>query len=202
MLTIANRHQLLIGSILLLLLAATRGQHFPALDALPGASWAVFFLAGVYLRPAWVLPLLLAAAWGLDFLPHLLGGASLADIVGGGRAFCLTPAYLFLWPAYAALWLAGRWYARRHRFHWRTLLPLAGALLAGASLCELFSSGGFYFFSGRFAEPTLAGFGARLLEYFPRYLQSLAFYTGLAALVHLAAGLARRAARSRPAAAL
>jgi len=191
MLTLSNRNQILIGAVLALLLIATRGQHFATLHSLPGASWAVFFLVGVYLRPVWILPAMLVFVWGLDFTPHLLSGASLAEIVSGGQAFCLTPAYFFLLPAYGALWFAGCWYARQYRFEWRTLLPLGAAALVGAAGCELFSSGGFYFFSGRFAEPTFAELAGRLVTYFPRYLQSLAFYVGLAAVVHALFGLAR-----------
>lgn len=193
MLTLSNRNQILIGAVLALLLIATRGQHFATLHSLPGASWAVFFLAGVYLRPMWILPALLAFVWGLDFAPYLLSGASLAEIVNGGQAFCLTPAYVFLLPAYAALWFAGRWYARQYRFEWRTLLPLGAATFGGAAVCELFSSGGFYFFSGRFAEPTVAEFAGRLMTYFPGELQSLVFYVGIAAVVHALFGLARGA---------
>lgn len=188
MLTLSSRNQLVIGAVLLLLLVATRGHHFAPLNGLPGASWAVFFLAGVYLRPVWVLPGLLALTWLLDFMAYAWGGTS---------GFCLTPAYLFLLPAYGALWFAGRWYAGRHRFAWPTMLPLAVAALAGAAVCELFSSGGFYFFSGRFAEPTLAEFGARLVKYFPSYLQSLSFYVGIAAVVHALFGLAHNAIRTR-----
>ncbi len=193
--TLSTRNQALIGAVLVLFLAATRGQHFATAWHLPDASWAVFFLAGVYLRPAWVLPALLALVWGLDFLPYLRDGASLAEVIGGGRAFCLTPAYFFLLPAYGALWLAGRWYARRHRFQWRTLLPLLGAVFVGALVSELFSSGGFYFFSGRFDEPTLAEFGARLERYFPASLGSMAFYVGIAAAIHALLGLAAGAHR-------
>jgi hypothetical protein len=194
MLTLSTRNQIFVGLVLAAALALTRGQHFATLHSLPGASWAVFLLAGVYLRPAWVLPALLAFVWGVDFFPHLLGGASLPEIVGGGKAFCLTPAYFFLLPAYGALWLAGRWYAVRHQFAWATLAPLAAAVLAGAAVCELFSSGGFYFFSGRFNEPTLAEFGTRLAKYFPSYLGSLTFYVGIAAAVHVLLVLARNSA--------
>lgn len=193
MLTLSNRNQILIGAVLALLLIATRGQHFATLHSLPGASWAVFFLAGVYLRPVWVLPVMFAFVWGLDFTPYLLSGASLTEIVSDGKVFCLTPAYFFLLPAYSALWFAGRGYARRYRFEWRTLLPLGAAALVGAAVCELFSSGGFYFVSGRFAEPTFTEFAGRLMMYFPGYLQSLAFYVGIAAVVHTLFGLARGA---------
>lgn len=182
MLTLSTRHQAAIGLGLAALLIATRGQHFATLHSLPGASWAVFFLAGIYLRPLWALPALLALTWFLDFAAFTWGGAS---------GFCLTSAYVFLLPAYAALWLAGRWYAARHRFAWATLMPLAASVFVGAAVCELFSSGGFYFFSGRFAEPTVAEFGTRLAKYFPPYLGSLVFYVGIAAVVHALLGLTR-----------
>ncbi len=176
MLKLSIRHQWMTGTLLVLLLVATRGHHFATLQSLPGATWAVFFLAGVYLRPRWVFPGLLVVTWFLDFAALTWGDSS---------GFCLTRAYLFLWPAYGALWFAGHWYADRHQYSGRTLLPLAGALLLGAVVCELFSSGGFYFFSGRFEEPTLTEFGHRLVRYFPGYLQSLALYTGIAATLHL-----------------
>jgi len=176
MIKLSTPHQLIIGLALATLFALTRGHHFASFNQLPGASWAVFFLAGVYLRPAWVLPALLAATWLMDFSSYILTG------VGG---FCLTPAYVFLLPAYSALWMAGHWYAGQHNLHWRALLPLSFAVLGGAVVCELFSSGGFYFFSGRFSEPTFAEFGTRLVTYFPAYLQSLLFYVAITSLVHV-----------------
>jgi len=182
MLTLSTRNQIVIGLTLVLLMIVTRGHHFATLEHLPGASWAVFFLAGMHLRPAGVLPGLLALSWMLDFAAFTWGSVS---------GFCLTPAYVFLLPAYSALWLAGRWYAKQHCFEWRMLLPLTLSILAGTLVCELFSSGGFYFFSGRFADPTLAEFGARLLRYFPPYLQSLTFYVGIAIVVHTVYALAR-----------
>ncbi|MGH8474468.1 MAG: hypothetical protein ACRER2_01635 [Methylococcales bacterium] len=184
MLTLSIRDRLIIGTILVLLIVATRGHHFAGLNNLPGASWAAFFLAGIYLRPLWVLAGLLALTWILDFAAYTFGGVS---------GFCITPAYVFLLPAYSALWFAGRWYGNRHRFAWQSLAPLAGAMLAGAAVCELFSSGGFYFFSARFAEPTLSEFGGRLLRFFPLYLQSLTFYVGAATVAHTLLGLAHGA---------
>ncbi|MEX2493477.1 MAG: hypothetical protein WD425_17120 [Nitrospirales bacterium] len=183
MLTFSIRNQLVIGITLVLLMIATRGHHFATLHNLPGASWAVFFLAGVYLRLVWVLPGLLALTWVLDFVAYTWGGAS---------GFCLTRAYFFLLPAYGVLWLAGRWYAGQYRFEWRTLLPLTGAMLVGALICELFSSGGFYFFSGRFAETSLLEFGSRLQKYFYGSLQAVTFYVGIAAVVHMLFGMASR----------
>jgi hypothetical protein len=110
MLRFSARSQLVIGIMLLLLMIATRGHHFGTLHNSPGATWAVFFLAGVYLRVVWVLPGLLAMTWVLDFVAYTWGGSS---------GFCLTRAYLFLLPAYGALWLAGCWYAGQYRLEWQ-----------------------------------------------------------------------------------
>ncbi len=181
------RAELVIGLALAGLMTLTRSHHFASALHLPDASWAVFFLAGAYLRPAWALPALLALAAGVDLAAIRFGG------VAGS---CLSPAYVLLAPAYGALWLAGRWYARRHRLAWSTLGPLGLAVTAGTLACELLSSGGFYFLSGRFAETGLAEFAARLLRYFPADLQAVAFYVGLAAVLHLVLALARGAGRA------
>lgn len=172
------RQQLAIGTSLVLMMALTRSHHWASLHALPDASWAIFFLAGLYLRPRWFVPALMLEAALVDYL---------AIAVGGVSGFCVSPAYGFLIPSYAALFLAGRVYAGRHRQSWSALPWLLGCALVGAVLAELFSSGGFYFFSGRFAEPSLAGFVPRLTAYFPAMLSSMALYLGLAALVHVAA---------------
>lgn len=185
---ITARHQILIGIVLLALMILTRSAHFATLHSLPGASWAVFFLAGVYLSSIWGLPLFLGAAWGLDFA---------AFQFGNGSNFCLTGAYVALLPAYAALWFAGRWYSARHRFAWSGLPLLAVSAFLGALVCDLISSGSFYFFSGRFAEPTLAGFLPRIVEYFPPYLMSLSFWVGLAAVAHIAIVTAASAGQTR-----
>ena len=169
------RNQLTIGAGLVLLMILTREYHFSSLHSLPGASWAIFFLAGLYLRAIWPLAGLFVLTWALDFSAYTWGGAS---------SFCLTSSYVFLLPAYSALWYAGSWYARRYQFEWQTLLPLSLSLMVGAAVCELFSSGGFYFFSGRFEETTLIEFGQRLVQYFPHYVGSLVFYIGIAVVIH------------------
>jgi len=174
---LSARKQMIIALILALLLIITRGHHFASLHNLPGASWAVFFLAGVYLRSIWPLVGFFALAWWIDFAAYFWGGAS---------DFCLTPAYFFLIPAYASLWLAGRWYAEQYRFRWGTLFPLSLGMMIGLIFCELFSSGGFYFFSGRFTDTTWAEFAGRSLEYFPLYIESFLFYAGIAIVMHAA----------------
>lgn len=183
MLTLTRRQQFFIGFALVALMLTTRGHHFPSIKHwLPTASWAIFFLAGVYLRPIIMLPVLFGVAAAIDYF---------AITVGGVSAFCVSPAYIALVPAYGALWLAGRWYARHAQLTFATLLPLVTAVLVGTALCELISSGSFYFFSGRFAEPTISEFAQRFAHYFPNDLRSVGFWVGAAALVHAAIATAR-----------
>lgn len=176
MLALSIRSQIIIGCTLAALMIVTRSHHFAALHTLPDVSWAVFFLAGVYLRAVAPLLWLLILTWALDFAAYAWGD--------GSSDYCLTRAYIFLLPAYASLWLAGRWYAYQYQFAWRTLLPLFGSMAIGMVLCELFSSGGFYFFSGRFTETTLVGFGERSISYFPLYTESFLFYVVIAMALH------------------
>lgn len=181
MIPVRPRSALAIGLTLALLMAATRSHHFAATLHLPDASWAVFFLAGFYLRPLWMFPALIALAGVSDYVA--IAGFGVSD-------FCASPAYGFLLPAYGALWLAGRWYAGRYRFALSTSIPLAGSVVIGAAVCEIISSGGFYFFSGRFAETSLVELGLRLAKYFPPSLESLAFWMGIAIVVHIVFTLA------------
>lgn len=165
------RAQILSATALAALMICTRGQHFASVNALPSASWAVFFLAGALLRPMWALPAFFMLSSLLDF-------ASLAS--GTITDWCLSPAYWAVALAYAALWLGGTLYARLHRGGWSGVPRLALVLIATASIAYLISKGGFYFFSGRYPEPTFAGFIARIPQYYPRALGTLCGYVGLA----------------------
>ncbi len=175
--SLESRYQILIGLALAATMAATRGQQFAPLGQhLPDATLAVFFLAGFYLRPAWAFPALFGVAAAIDIIAVGWGGVS---------SYCLTPAYGLLLPAYGAVWAAGRWYAGRHEDAARTLPVLAGALLAGGLAAELFASGGFYLFSGRFETLSLAELAGRLATYLPQTLMGLIAYIGAAAIIHL-----------------
>ena len=176
------RTQMIAGVVLATLMAATRGHHFGTLEHLPSASWAVFFLAGLYLRSIWVFPALLAEAAVLDFAAITWGGVD---------NFCVSPAYGFLVPAYGALWGAGRWYAGRHQDAVATLLPLTVSLCLGTAVCELISSGSFYFLSGRFEQTSVMQFSSRFAEYFPRSLSSVLFYVGVAGVIQALVSAAR-----------
>lgn len=176
MLSLSSRHQLIIGIILMLLMALTRGHHFAAVTHLPSATWAIFFMAGLYFSKKWILPVLLAEAVLVDFIAITWGGTS---------SFCVSPAYALLLPAYGSLWLAGQWYAKHYQFSWSTLLPLSLSLGIATVISEVFASGGFYFFSGRFVDTTFVEFGQRFIQYYPPQLANLAFYLTITAILHI-----------------
>lgn len=188
MLTLSTRNQIIIGLVLVLFMIITRGHHFNSLQNLPSASWAVFFLAGAYIRSTWPLLGFFVFAWLLDFAAYTWSGAN---------GFCLTPAYITLLPAYGSLWLVGRWYASQHQFTWRTLIPLSISLMVGTIICRFFSSGGFYLFSGHFEEKTFVEFGERYMKHFPHFIESLLFYIGIAIVAHTAFTLVNHSSISR-----
>lgn len=165
-----------VAALLAVAMIVTRGTHFATIDALPSASWAVFFLAGVFLRPLWWFAAFFALASLIDF-----------SLLEAGRIsqWCVSPAYWALIPAYGALWFAGRLYSSLHRDSLATLLPLAICVVGSASIAYLCSGGGFYFFSGRYPDPDLAGFLPRIGQYLPPHLGNLLMYLGLASMLYL-----------------
>src|SRR5512135_2550598 len=173
--TLSKRNAVILVLVLFALMWATRGQHVAMLTHLPDASWAIFLLLGFYFRNSLLLPLFLAQAALADCLAIIQLGAS---------DYCVTPAYMFLLPAYSILWLAGRWCAAHYQFNFRSLPLFATATVAGSAMCELISSGSFYFLGGRFSNTSLAEFVQRLTQYFPADLENVALYLGVAALLH------------------
>lgn len=176
----ARNAQVAAALTLAALMVCTRGQHFATVDALPSASWAVFFLAGALLRPAWLFP-------AFFVLSSLLDLASLA--LGRVTDWCLSPVYWALALAYGALWWGGRIYARMHRDRTATVPMLALTLLATSVVAYLISKGGFYFLSGRYPDASWAGFLERIPRYYPRALGTLAGYVGAGFAVYAAARL-------------
>jgi len=183
MLNLSTRQQIAISLVLVLMMLFTRSHHWASIHSLPDASWAIFFLLGVYVRALWVVPALIAASVAIDYVAITWGGVS---------DFCVSPAYWLLIPAYLMLFVGGRFYARGHRLSLLGLARLVSIALAVVVVADLLTSGGFYFYSGRFAEPTLAGFVPRFEQYFPRMLGTFALYLGVAATVHVALAAAFR----------
>ena len=199
--TLPLRHAIAFSALLALVMGVTRIHHFAAI---PDASWAVFFVAGFYLRARW--------RWAF---PLLMAVAVLADAYAIGKAgidfwghYCVSPAYWFLLPSYLALWFGGAWLARRGvALDWRSLAWLTVAFLASVSVCYLLSNGSFYWLSdswgGAQAQRSLAGWFANLGHWYLPFLKTTGMYVAIAALLHaaaLAAGLVQARPNTRPAA--
>jgi hypothetical protein len=176
MLIFSKRNTVMLAVALSVIMWMTRGLHVATPTHFPDASWAIFFLLGFYLPRKSLLPLFLTQAALIDYF---------AITQFGVDAYCVTPAYAFLLPAYSALWLAGRWYAAHYQFHVRSLPIFAAAAVSGAVVCELISSGSFYFLGEHFAKTSLTEFIFRLVQYFPANLAGIALYLGMAALIHV-----------------
>jgi len=164
-----------IGFGLAGLMLATRFHHFGDALHLPDASWAIFFLAGFYLPVDWL--------WGLM---SLAVGIDYASIHWGGvAAYCITSAYVFLIPAYAALWAGGYWSASRHSLDGRGAARLLLTATLAIGLAFVVSNASFYWLGGRIADLSLATFADQFLRYFPRYLGINLLYLSMAALAHV-----------------
>lgn len=166
----------MVSIALVILMACTRGQHVASVHALPSASWAVFFLAGVMLGRWWIFALFFALASALDF--GSLAAGTITD-------WCLSPAYWVLLPAYGTLWLSGRFYARWYELHLRAVPRLALVILASVFFTYVISGGGYYMLSGHYT-PTFAGFLPRVAHYYPHWLGVTAGYVGFVLALHAA----------------
>lgn len=165
--TTTQKISLVLSALLMLLMAATRTHHFGTPLHLPDASLAIFLLAGFFVASPLLCGVLFLEAVLIDYLAITQFGVS---------DFCVTPAYWFLIPTYAVLWLAGRTYARIHQSTLRSLGVFAAISFAAVSVAFLISNGAFYAFSGRFPDMSMAEYSARVTQYYLPYLTSAAVY--------------------------
>ena len=170
-------------AVFVLLMIATRFHHFGTALHLPDASMAVFFLAGMYLRRHLAFVGFIVLAVALDWAAISLAGVS---------DFCITPAYSFLLPAYAALWYSGRWYAGRVQATAGSMAGMLGVALVAASVSFVISNGSFYWLGGRYAEPHFAEYVARLWRWGPLFVRTTMAYVAVAAVAHLGLAWVRR----------
>ena len=179
----ATTSRLFILFVLALLMAASRGHVFDHFSP-PDASWAVFFIAGFHLRGwgRWAFPALMALAVGVDWWV----------ITGQGIDFwnhyCVSAAYWFLVPAYAAMWAGGAWLRRRYAgARWDALGRLAFAFVLSVLACHLLAQGSFYWLSDSVTDPTLAGWWKNYTDWLAPYLVTAGVYVSIAAALQVAA---------------
>ena len=177
----ANAQRAIILSLLVLLMAGTRLNHFAPV---PDASWAVFFIGGFYLRnwTRWAFPLLMGLAVVVDWVVISNQGMSF------WQHYCVSAAYWMLIPAYFAMWAGGMLLRRYYRSaSLKSLGMLAATVIGSVALCHLIAQGSFYWISASVAEPTFAGWAKNYSDWLLPYMQSAAMYIGAAALVQVVA---------------
>ena len=165
--------------------------HHNVLDA----SWAIFFLAGFWLRGAgrWAFPLLMAEAVLVDYL--VISGQG----IDFWSHYCVSVAYWFLLPSYFSLWLGGSWLAKHQAgLRLQTLGMAAVTVVVSATVCYLVSNGSFYWLSHSVPLPRSFGsWFANLGDWYLPFLETTALYVGIGALIHVfAIQLARALKRS------
>ncbi len=180
-----------IGAALVLLMAATRYQHFGSALTLPDASYAVFFLGGLFLgrvRGALaILAVLILEAALVDFY-----AINFQDI----SAYCVTSAYGFMVFAYAALWFVGRWFAPRFESSAKGLASLAVAAAFAGSAAFIIANVSFYLLAGYFDSMSVVDYISRVSEYYGSYVAVMLMYVGFAVGVQMLSRLSRPRLRS------
>ncbi|TAH40704.1 MAG: hypothetical protein E6Q43_06445 [Dokdonella sp.] len=177
--TLSATQRAFIFLILALVMAGTRINHFAAI---PDASWAVFFVAGFYLRGSWrwAFALLIAIAVLVDLLVISSQGLSF------WTHYCVSPAYWFLLAAYGAMWAGG---ALLRRFHAGSAVQglglLAVCVLVSSSVCFLISNGSFYWLSSAVTTRSFSGWVENMGHWYFGYLRTSVMYVLLATGIHL-----------------
>jgi hypothetical protein len=186
----AKTHTQRLGILLALALvmAATRIHHsfLHHFDALPDASWGVFFLAGFWLRGSarWAFPLLMLEAVLVDYVVITNQGMDFWS------HYCVSMAYWFLIPSYFSLWLGGSLLAKHQRgLSLATLGMAAVALLASVTACYVISNGSFFWLSASVpaATRTFGGWVGNLGDWYLPFLETTAVWVGLGAVLHVLA---------------
>ena len=175
--TSARRGFWWVALALALVMAVTRLGHFGEYGGPLDASWAVFFLAGLWLRDLRLFPAYFVLGWVVD----------LAAFAMGTPTNCYSIAYLFLIPAYGALFVAGRWVAEGG--YGRISVAVAGSALVTFVVANL----GMFWLAPSPTAPTLSAFASAVAGYFPGYLMTMATYVVCGLVVERALGARHRA---------
>jgi hypothetical protein len=155
MFNLSTKQTAAIAVFFSLALWVTRGQHTATLFSLPDATWAISFMVGFLFGPLFFLAIL-AQAFVIDYL-----------VMGN---YLMNAAYFSLIPAYLALYLTGKWFRGQHDKQGLTLGAFALSFVGGVAICELITSGSFYF---QKSTASLSGF----VEIFGHYFFGNLFFT-------------------------
>ena len=153
--------------LLISVMALTRFDHFGSSFTLPDASLAVFFLMPFCSGSLWLFALLLVEAGMIDYLA--ITQFNVSD-------YCISPAYVFLIPAYTALWCAGLRSKTFKSTGIASQIKALGLAVAACTAAFTISNGSFYALSGRIETLSWTHFAEQFGHYYPIYLISCLCY--------------------------
>jgi hypothetical protein len=148
-------------------MALTRFHHFGTAFSLPDASLAVFFFAGLGYGGLGFFALLLVEAGLIDYLA--ITQFNVSD-------FCISPAYVFLIPTYAVMWLAGRYCKTFKALQFADSLKTFALAIFATTVAFIISNGSFYWLSGSFGQLSWDNYFRQSGHYMPSYLSATLIY--------------------------
>ena len=168
---------------LALVMMVTRVGHFGEAGGPPDASWAIFFLAGLWLQNARAFPVFFALGWVADLIAFSLGTPT----------DCYSLAYLFLIPAYGSLWAAGQWLAAFSSHEESTdqgslgsrsgvkgVFMLAVSVVGSAVVCFAWANLGMWWFADSAMTYSFGAYLNAVSVYLPGYVLTMAMYLTVA----------------------
>jgi len=171
---LSQRSQWLLLAIMMLMMVATRYNHFFNQTLLSDVTWAAFFMAGLVIASRLAPVLLMVGVLVLDLGWRLFADTTTIDSTG-----CVSSAYPFLVAAYASLWLIGRLTARFADVSLKGLAITYVGLTAGVFTSFLISNAAWYALSGQVDAMSVSEFSTAVTPYFLSFLQGAAFWLSL-----------------------
>lgn len=168
MTTSIRKSQFYLGALVLMLfMALTRSHHFSTPIALPDASLAIFFFAGLWFSRASLFIVLMLLAVLIDYVAITHFGVS---------DFCISKAYVFLLPTYSCMWLAGKWCQKYEPLQLNNFAIQLTLMSLATTTAFIISNGSFYLWSGRYPDNNWDQYFERVFMYYPPYLSSTFIY--------------------------
>jgi len=167
---------------LVALILLTRFKHEGSATALPDATLAAFFLAGMWIASGWLFGILLAVAALAD---QMAFAAGVSD-------WCVTAAYAFLIPTYGAMWWGGKLCRDVNLATWQGALGVLAAVVGSSIVAFAISNGSFFWLSGYFPNMSLVEYWSRTIKYFPWYMGWAAVYVTAACAIAVVSRLMQR----------
>ena len=163
-----DKQSLWVGSILILLIIATRIQHFGSEVYVPDATLAVLFMGGLLITNTTWLGLALIAAFGMD--AYAMGWQGVSD-------YCMSPGYWGLIPTYGLVWGAGRLLADSDKPF--AVWSFALFALVSTSIAFVVSNAFWFAFSDKVEMLTITEFSVRVAKYYIPYVGYALLYAAI-----------------------